>query len=272
MKLNLPDAHIAYSDEGDGEAVLFLHGSLSADWLTPAARCLSGYRRIVVHRAGYGRSEDHTDGASVVAQAEHCTAVLAACAVGRAHVVGHSAGAAVALQLAHAHPALAGSLVLLEPAFPRADGEPANPATGRAYAAARRGDWEQAFDEFLVGVCGPDVRQLLRRQLGDAGLREAIASSQYFFTSESRAFSAWDFGSAQLEAISAPTLLVVGGNGEHLGTPHRARAAHIARHLARGEIQVIPGLSHAMPLEDPVQIARVIRDFLIRHPLPSRLT
>ena len=74
MILDLPDARIAYSDEGDGEPVLFLHGSLSAHWLTPAARYLTGYRRIIVHRAGYGRSEDLTDGASAVAQAEHCAA------------------------------------------------------------------------------------------------------------------------------------------------------------------------------------------------------
>jgi pimeloyl-ACP methyl ester carboxylesterase len=137
-----------------------------------------------------------------------------------------------------------------------------------AIAAARTGEWEAAFDAFLTGVCGPDIRELFVRRLGEQGLMDAIASSRYFFTSESAAFSAWEFGPAQMRAVSAPTLLVVGGGGDRLGTPHRARAAHIAAHLPHADTRVLEGLTHAMPLENPALIARVIGEFAARHPLP----
>lgn len=271
MRLELSDASIAYDDAGEGEPVVFLHGSLSADWLTPVAEALRGFRRIVIHRAGYGASEDRAGGVGVPAQAGHCAAVLAECGVPRAHVVGHSAGADVALQLAYTRPGLVGSLVLLEPALPRAEDEPASTAMPQAMAAARSGDWEGAFDAFLTGVCGPDVRELLVSRLGERGLIDALASSRYFFTAESAAFSAWEFGPTQMRTVSAPTLLLVGGMGDRLGTPHRARAAHIAVHLPHAETRILEGLSHAMPLEDPTLVARIIGEFAARHPLPGRL-
>ena len=60
--LELPNARIAYSDDDQGgEPVLLVHGSLSADWFALVARDLSrlGYRVILLHRVGYGESEDH---------------------------------------------------------------------------------------------------------------------------------------------------------------------------------------------------------------------
>ncbi|MCQ6244593.1 alpha/beta fold hydrolase [Streptomyces malaysiensis] len=271
MRLDLPDASLAYEDRGDtggGEPLVFLYGSLCADWLTPMARELMGFRCVVIHRAGYGRSEDRTSGgAGVPAQAAHCAAVLERCGIPRVHLVGHSAGADVALHLAHDRPELVASLVLLEPALPRAAGEPASTAMPNAIAAARAGAWEAAFDAFLTGVCGPGVRGLLADRLGEEGLTAAVGTSRHFFTRESTAFAGWEFGAPQLSAVRAPVLLVVGGGGDRLGTPHRARAASIAAHLPHAETVVVDGLTHAMPLEDPVRMAAVVRGFVARHPL-----
>ncbi|HTU72610.1 MAG TPA: hypothetical protein VMG38_03745 [Trebonia sp.] len=78
-RLSTSDARIAYSDDGEGPAVLLLHGSFSPDWLAPAGRRLAGdgYRVLRPHRAGYGQSEDLTDdGASVAAHAEHAVQVM----------------------------------------------------------------------------------------------------------------------------------------------------------------------------------------------------
>ena len=267
MRLELPEASIAYRDDGNGEPVLFLHGSLSADWLTPIADLLKGFRRIVIHRPGYGVSEDRAGGVGVSAQAEHCAAVLGRCGVARAHVVGHSAGADVALQLAHCRPEMVGSLVLLEPALPQAENEPPSAAVSQAMAAARSEDWEAAFDAYLTGMCGPYVRQLLATRLGEQGLDDALASSRYFFSSEWTALARWQFAADEMQLVSAATLLLVGGSGDRLGTPHRARAAHIAAHLPHAKTRVLDGLTHAMPLEDPVLIARLIAEFLAGHPL-----
>ncbi|MFI5632517.1 alpha/beta fold hydrolase [Streptomyces sp. NPDC051664] len=265
--LDVGDAQIAFTDEGEGDAVLLLHGSFSAGWLVPAGRRLveDGHRVLNVHRAGYGQSKDLTRGVSVAAHAQHAVRVTEAADLRHAHVVGHSSGASVALQLAHARPDLVRSLVLLEAAFPYAPDEPKNPAMARAVEAAREGDYEHAFDLFLGGVSGPDFRKVFVRELGEDDLQEAVASSQYFFTAEGAAFAAWSFGSAEAATVTAPVLLVVGGEGERLSTPHRARSAQLASWLPHSETRVLPGVSHAMPLEDPALIAGTVEEFVARH-------
>lgn len=263
-RLELSDAEIVYTDEGSGDdVVLLVHGSLTADWLAPAGRRLveDGFRVLRFNRAGYEPSKDLAGGLSVPAHGEHAAKVLEAAGVERAHVVGHSTGAAVALQLAHVHPDLVRSLVLLEPAFPYVPGEPPFPPMEQALAAGREGNYEHGFDLFLDGVSGTDFRAVLFRELGEDGLRNALASSEYFFTAEGKAFAGWSFGQAEAAGLTMPVLLVVGGEGERLGTPHRARSALLASWLPDSETRVLPGVSHAMPLEDPALIAETVRQF-----------
>lgn len=87
--VNTGDARIAYTDAG----------------FTPVAKLLveHQYRVLHPHRAGYGHSTDLTGDLDVSA---HAAAVLTASGVTRAHVVGHSSGAAVAHELARARPDL----------------------------------------------------------------------------------------------------------------------------------------------------------------------
>ncbi|WP_329453840.1 alpha/beta fold hydrolase [Streptomyces sp. NBC_01497] len=266
-QLDLPDARIVFTVTGNGETVLLLHGGFSPDWFTPVASRMPGYQVVTMQRTGYGESEDLTGGASVVAYADHAAAVVRAVGTERAHVVGHSAGGGVALQLTNAHPELVGTLALLETAFPYAPDEPAMPGMPRAIAAAKEGNYERAFDEFMSSLSGPGYRDVFTRELGEAGLHRAVDNTPYFFAAEGPAFAAWSFGPDEMRAIGVPVLLAVGAVGEQRNTPHRARAAHLARYIPDTESAVLPGVSHSLPLEDPDLVARTITDFVSRHPL-----
>lgn len=266
-RLDAGDAEIAYTDEGAGDPVLLVHGSLTADWLTPVGRRLvsDGFRVLRLNRAGYGQSRDLAGGVDVAAHGEHAAKVLDAAGVERAHVVGHSTGGAVALQLARTRPDLVRSLVLLEAAFPYLPDEPPFPPMAQALAAAREGGYEEGFDLFLGGVGGADFREVLFRELGEDGLREAMDSSEYFFTAEGKAFVGWSFGASEAAGITMPVLLVVGEKGDRLHTPHRARSAQLASWLPDSETLALPGVGHLMPLEDPTLVAETIRGFVDRH-------
>jgi pimeloyl-ACP methyl ester carboxylesterase len=79
----------------------------------------------------------------------------------RAHVVGHSAGGCIAMQLALDVPDMARSLVLLEPALMAV---PSPPEVPRALELYRAGDIATAVETFLRGTCGPNARPVLEKR------------------------------------------------------------------------------------------------------------
>jgi pimeloyl-ACP methyl ester carboxylesterase len=265
--LKLQDSQIAFWDEGDGEPVLLVHASYGADWFAPVARLLHGYRVVRSHRAGYGHSLDLDGELSLVDYTRHLAEVLGARSITRAHVVGHSSGGSLALQLAASHPELVQSMVLLEPAFPYAADEPKSDAIRNAIQAAKDGDLERAFDLFPGSVCSAGYRDVFLRELGEHGLEESISSGRYFFEHEIFALAGWDSGAARIETLTPPTLLVDGGEGVRLNSPYRARNAALARRLPHAERISIAGVSHAMPLENPPLVAKTVLDFIGSHPM-----
>lgn len=110
--------NIDYTDDGEGQPVVLIHSSVSANrqWraLTEALR--DRYRVLAINLFGYGRTTPWPASASqsLYAQAQ---LVLALCEdLGTpVHLAGHSFGGAVALKTAALLGARVGSLILLEP-------------------------------------------------------------------------------------------------------------------------------------------------------------
>ena len=105
-------------DEGEGRAVLLLHGLLGCGsnfqmGLTSALRA-SGHRVIVPDRAGYGKSPPGPSGISD--QAAQMLDLMDALGIKSCTVCGHSLGGAIALRMAVMAPERIGRLSLLAPA------------------------------------------------------------------------------------------------------------------------------------------------------------
>ena len=114
------EVELEYDVVGAGEPVVFIHGAFIADTfrLLLAEPVLVGrYQLILYRRRGYVGSSRVSVPVSVGQQADDCRMLLKHLGVGQAHIVGHSYGGAVALQLALTFPDLAHSLALLEPAM-----------------------------------------------------------------------------------------------------------------------------------------------------------
>lgn len=121
-----PCGPIEYATTGTGPAVLFVHGAgggFDQGLALGAPVAARGYRAIAMSRFGYLRTPLPVD-ASAEAQAAAHVCLLDALGLERAAVVGISAGAPSALQMAVDHPARVAAVVLLVPAafVPRPDG------------------------------------------------------------------------------------------------------------------------------------------------------
>src|SRR5918998_5116962 len=163
QRLAFDGGEIEYVDEGVGDPILLVHAGVFGAWFAPLAQApdLEGFRVIRVVRAGYTSGPPPASHLAIGDHAQHCAALLQALGVEQAHVVAHSSGALIALQLAMDRPEAVRSLLLLEPSVggeltpPSFDGV-AEEAFASAFAAAADGDTATAFDLFMRGVCADD--------------------------------------------------------------------------------------------------------------------
>src|SRR5688500_9159269 len=106
-----------YEVKGSGEPVLLISTGPIADSFLPLfpEKALDPYRLIRYRqRALNGGTNGHAP-VSFAQHAADAAALLGHLGVRRAHVAGHSTGAAIALQLAVDRPDMVGTLALLEP-------------------------------------------------------------------------------------------------------------------------------------------------------------
>jgi pimeloyl-ACP methyl ester carboxylesterase len=137
---------LEFTTRGAGEPLLLVHGGLLTGWfdlLSREAALLERYRLISYHRPGYGRSSIPSAAVSLEAQSWCCLALLRHLGVEKAHVVGHSIGGCIALQLALDAPDAVRSLALLEPpvltaVFGLVQRRPGTPGVSPAVAAGRQ--------------------------------------------------------------------------------------------------------------------------------------
>src|SRR5918995_1652644 len=118
-RLSIGGVQLEYEAHGSGEPVLLIHGAHIADAMRPLVDepALSGFRLIRYHRRGFAGSEHPPGPTSIGEQADDAAGVLDGLGVDRTHVVGHSLGAVIALELAARRPTQVLSLSLLEPAL-----------------------------------------------------------------------------------------------------------------------------------------------------------
>ena len=262
---------LEYDVSGAGEPVVFIHGAFIADTFRPLLAepsLADNYRPINYHRRGYAGSSRVTGIISVARHAADCRELLRYLGVQRAHVVGHSYGGAVALQMALDFPDVAHSLALLEPALMIGDSAHSyRESLARGADRYREQGATVVVDEFLQARW-PGYRAALDRAL-PGGFAQAVADAGTWFDDELPGLLDWRFGEAEARSVSQPTLSVLGGRSDALwprfGETHRLTLAWIPR----AEGFVLPGATHFQQVEEPLRMAEALAAFWARHPLPA---
>jgi len=187
--------------------------------------------------------------------------------VSRAHVAGHSSGAAVAVQLALDHPETVHTLILLELSlFSVAASEAFLEQAAPAFEAFGRGDHEGAFASFMSTVSGLDwatCRAVLEARMPGA-VTQAIKDADTFFGIELPALTQWAFSPEQAAVIDQPVLSVLGTQTQPLWVEV---AAFLRSSLPNVEDCNIDDVGHLLHIQRPEPVAEKMGEFLARESL-----
>lgn len=258
-----------YIDQGSGEVVIFVHGSISdyRTWMPQVDAFSQKYRAIAYSRryhypnAWSGQATDYTVGL----HADDMIGLIEALDVGPVYGVGNSFGAYTLLTAATRRPDLLRKLAIGEPPIVSwlkdiPGGQPYwDDFMGQVWQPAslafREGHLEEGVRIFIDGVSGkqgafdhiPPVGQ--QRMLDNARELAAETVSPGYFTG---------LTPQQAESITVPMLLLRGENSPrmfHLILDRLAQALPGARQAT------IPNASHSIPSNNPEAYNQVVMDF-----------
>lgn len=272
QRLRVDGAVLEYEIVGEGEPVVLIHGALIAEAYAPlcAEPALARYSLLRYHRRGYAGSSPVPVPFSIVQQAADCRGLMRELGIERAHVVGHSSGGVIALQLALAAPEVVHSLVLLEPALLDVPSGPLfAEAIGPALQMYQAGDKEGAMDGFLRVAIGLSYRRCLDERI-PGGYAQALADVDTFFAAELPSLGEWRFTREDAGRVTQPVLAVLGGESvkDWAGWPEVH--ARVQEWMPQAEPFVLAGSNHALEMPDPRGVATAMGAFLARHSMPTR--
>jgi 3-oxoadipate enol-lactonase len=254
--LDTPAGKLSYETAGEGDALVLIHDGLlpSAGWDEVWGFFTARWRTLRYDRRGYGDSEparaSYTDVVDLAA-------LLDAAGIGRATLVGSSAGGGLAVDFALAHPERVEALVLIG-------------------AVVSGGSYSEHFRARGLTNGRP------YRTSGDiAGTIERWVADPYFVAPESRAAQEsmrrlltahpepalgtlrWSddppTAPARLREIQSPALILV---GEHDIPDVHAHAGMLEAGLVRAKRIVVAGAGHEVALEQPQAFEEAVLEFL----------
>ncbi len=235
-----------YDELGAGEPLLLLHGGISTNetWGAQMPDFGAHFRVIAPERRGHGHTPDLEGPLSYDVMASDTIGFLEAVVGDPAHLVGWSDGGVVGLLVAMARPDLVRKLVVISANF---DTSGLVPQWLEGLTSMTAGSDDLAMFGSPYEAVSPD---------GPEHWPVVFAKFQ------NRVSTQPNVSVEQLGRISAPTL-VLAGDDDMISLEHTAA---LFRAIPNSELAVVPGTSHALLMEKPDLVNRIVLDFLKKAP------
>lgn len=249
---------LAFRRHGAGPTLLLLHGAVcdSRVWRVELDAFSPDFTVVAWDAPGCGGSEDPPPTFRMAEFGDCLAQFVDALDLAPAHVLGHSWGSTLTLELCRQRPGLVRSLVLVGAYAGWAGSLPPDETERRLRFALEVADLGPgAFDPTTM-------RGLFSDAMPDDRARELVAIMREARPAGTRTM-AHALAEADLRAvlpeIDAPTLLVHGSNDER-SSLDVAHALHTA--IPRSVLTVLRGLGHECYLEDAATFEAAVRGFL----------
>jgi len=252
------DQPVYYTRQGRGAPLLLIHGSLCDyrywRWQIPA---FSDLHQVVAPslRGCWPAALRGPDASYSVAQHARDLAGLIRELHGDrpVHVLGHSRGAQVAVELARLAPELVGSLILADPGF-RLAGEPPAPSVhSQAVALLQQGQAEAALSLFVDTVNGAGT---WAKMVG--WFKAMVRDNAYTLLSQIREIEL-AVDPAHIAGLEHPVLLI---GGAHSPRRYASRMDALQALWPAAPRVTIPMASHGMNLANPKAFNTAVAEFL----------
>ncbi len=264
LNVPVPGGLIPVFDDGTGPPLILLHAGVadSSSWDDVAAPLgAAGYRTIRYDQRGYGRS--YTEPVEYSPRGD-LWAVMDACGVERAVLVGNSIGGSIAIDAALEQPDRVCALVLVgtglsgfDEAPPTAVEEEAFNEIDRAFTEGRYLDAIEARVKLWVdGIGRPpervaaSVREHERTMLLPSAASEGSGASRLGIEPEA---------SARLEELLAPTCVVL---GEYDTSIIHQIAEALVQRIPHAHLVQVPDAAHMVGMEHPALLASLILEHI----------
>ena len=246
----------------DGDVVLFVHGygGDRNSWLFLQAPLAAKYRVYALDLPGHGTSSKDVGDGSVGLLADAVIGVLDAIGAERAHLAGHSLGAAVALSAAARDPARIRSLTLIAPA---GFGREINAGYLRGFADAQT---RRELKPVVVQLFADE--SLVTRQVVDDllaykrldGVDEALHTLLGTLLSPDGETQGIDAAAAVAAIGGAVPITVVWGTEDRIIPSGQAEA------VPGAAVQLLDGAGHMAHMERPAEVQAAIEEAIATSP------
>lgn len=256
--LALPGGSLHYTQAGQGEPILLIHGSLCDyrywRWQIPAFAATHHVLAPSLRGCWPDRQPHPQPGYRIAAHAQDLIQLARTLNVADGvHVIGHSRGAQVAMAFATQAPDLCRTLVLADPAF-RFDDEPETPPFyARTVDQLRAGDTEDALQEFIDTVNGPDTWRKMVGWFKDMTRDNAATLVSQILEANT------PVRLRDAAALRCPLLLVGGSNSPAKYGTRQDRLQQLLPHARRARIALS---AHGMNLANPRAFNRTVLEFI----------
>lgn len=259
------NCRLAYRIRGTGTPVLFIQGTgVHGDGWTPQVEALADHCQcLTFDNRGMGRSQPPGCPLTVAQMAEDARVVMDAAGWESAHVVGHSLGGLVAVQLALAARARVRSLALLCTFARGRDATRLTPWMLWVGLRTQLGPRRSRRHAFLQMVLPPEEHAAVDRDALAGRLAPLfghdLADQPPVAMKQLRAMSACDLTPRLGELAGLPTL-VVAAEHDRIAPPASGRA--MAAAIPGARFVFLPGAAHGVPLTGADRINSLLREHL----------